>query len=304
MKISTLLLGGAFLMNASVMAQNPNLMENANKGATGDKGAMAQNGWECWKFPFTYDEINEEITVSDPEQMTWDASGPGGNNVRWENKGASVKYEGNTYNGNVAFIRWDNGSIHSCWYVYPVEITTPGIYEFSMLAGEWSNCSADSDKSYLKTNGNEAAVMVAFSDKRGPEGIKWNLNVSDEDLAVSQIGLPGEGEGKLFILPKTANDFAELQKCTAEVDARNAGTYYVQFLGSHALDVMADFQLRLLQAFPDGSGVEEISSASVESVTYFGIDGTVLSNPAKGSLVIEKKTMSDGTVKTCKKIIR
>lgn len=76
MKISTLLLGGAFLMSASVMAQNPNLMENANKGATGDKGAMAQNGWECWKFPFTYDEINEEITVSDPEQMTWDASGP------------------------------------------------------------------------------------------------------------------------------------------------------------------------------------------------------------------------------------
>ena len=40
MKISTLLLGGAFLMSASVMAQNPNLMENANKGATGDKGAI------------------------------------------------------------------------------------------------------------------------------------------------------------------------------------------------------------------------------------------------------------------------
>lgn len=303
MKISTLFLGGAFLLSASAMAQNPNLMEKANQGALGDKAAMAQNGWECWKFPFTYDEINEEITVDSPEQLTWDAGGPGGNNVRWENKGASVTYENAAYKGNVAFIRWDNGSLHPCWYVFPVEISDPGIYEFSMLAGEWSNCSSDSDKAYLKTNGNESAVMVAFSDKRGPEGINWNLNVSEEDLAVSQIGLPSEGEGKLFLLPKTTNDKATLQKCVAEVDATKAGTYYVQLLGSHALNVMSDFQLKLIAPF-SGSAVEEISAADVVSVAYYGIDGTSLSNPAKGSLVIEKKTMEDGSVKTCKKIIR
>ncbi len=61
MKISTLLFGSAIFMSASVMAQT-NIMAKANEGALGDKGAMAQNGWECWKFPFSYDEIDEEYT--------------------------------------------------------------------------------------------------------------------------------------------------------------------------------------------------------------------------------------------------
>ncbi len=302
MKISTLLFGSAIFMSASVMAQT-NIMAKANEGALGDKGAMAQNGWECWKFPFSYDEIDEEYTFDTPQQLTWDAGGPGGNNVRWENKASSVTYNEASYNGNVAFIRWDNGSMHSCWYVYPVQITEPGIYEFSMLAGEWSNTSSDSDNSYLKTDGNEAAVMAVFSDKIGPEGVTWDLdNASEEELSVSPIGLPAEGEGKLFLLPKTQNDKATLQKCVAEVDAPKAGTYYVQILGSHSLDVFSEFSLTFKSAL---ASVEELDvEGETVSVTYYGLDGVVISNPAAGSLVIEKKVMSDGTVKTSKKVIR
>lgn len=304
MKISTFLIGGALMMGTSAIAQD-NLMAKANEGALGDKGAMAQNGWECWKFPFSYDEIDEEFTFDAPSQITWDADGPGGNNVRWENKSSVVTYNGAAYGTPVAFIRWDNGSMHSYWYVYPVEISKPGVYEFSMLGGEWSNCSGDSDNSYLKTDGNEAAVMVAFSDKMGPEGIRWEGyadGVDEATLAISEIGIPTEGQGKLFLFPKTTNDQATLQKCTTMLDAPQAGKYYVQLLGSHSLDVFSDFQL-VWKA--DLSAVDELETeGQAVSTTYYGIDGTQIITPSAGTFVIEKTVMSDGRVKTAKKVIR
>lgn len=304
MKISTLFLGGALLMSTSAMAQD-NLLAKANEGALGDKGAMAQNGWQCWKFPFTYDQIDEEFTFSEATQIEWDSNGPGGNGVRWENKSSAVTYNGASYSKPVAFIRWDNGSMHSFWFVYPVEISKPGVYEFSMLGGEWSNCSSDSDNSYLKTDGSQSAIMVAFSDKIGPEGIRWEGwadGVDEATLAISEIGIPTEGQGKLFLFPKTANDQATLQKCTTMLDAPEAGTYYVQLLGSHALDVISDLQL-VWKA--DLSAVEEIGMDSqVVSTTYYGIDGTQILTPASGTFVIEKSVMSDGHIKTAKKVIR
>lgn len=306
MKISTLFLGGALLMSTSAMAQD-NLLAKANEGALGDKGAMAQNGWECWKFPFSYDEIEEEFTFDTPEQITWDASGPGGNGVRWENKSSVVTYNGAAYNSPICFFRWDNGSMHGYWFIYPVEITKPGIYKFSMLGGEWSNTSADNDNSYLKTDGNSSAVMVTFSDKMGPEGINWEGyadGVSDQELEISPIGIPAPGEGKLFTFEKTQNDHATLQKCETELDATKAGKYYLQITGSHAITCLADFQLTFAAELPGGSAVEEIGAEVETAVEYYGIDGVKVTNPAKGSLVIEKKIMSDGSVKVSKKIAR
>ena len=52
------------------------------------------------------------------------------------------------------------------------------------------------------------------------------------------------------------------------------------------------------------SEVEEILEAEVVNTEYYGIDGIRIASPAKGTLVIERKTMSDGTVKTSKRIIR
>lgn len=300
MKISTILLGSALLISGSAFAQE-NLMAKANEGATGDKGAMAENGWQCWKFPFSFDEMEDEYTFGEPEQMTWDAGGPAGNNVRWENKSSVVTYNGASYDKNVAFIRWDNGSMHSFWFVYPVEITTPGIYEFSMLAGGWSNLSGDSDNSYIKGTGDTCNTMVLFSDVLGPEGVTWDTE-EEGSTDISVLGLPAEGEGKLFSLKKEeGNDHADLKKCSVEVDAKKAGTYYVEILGSHAIIVMSDFRLTLLKE----SAVNSIESdATVVSEEFYGIDGTRMDRPSKGSLVISRQNMSDGTVKTVKRIIR
>ena len=86
------------------------------------------------------------------------------------------------------------------------------------------------------------------------------------------------------------------------LDAPEAGTYYVQLLGSHALDVISDLQL-VWKA--DLSAVEEIGMDSqVVSTTYYGIDGTQILTPASGTFVIEKSVMSDGRIKTAKKVIR
>lgn len=304
MKISTLLFGSFLLVGANAFAAgSDNLIAKANEGATGDKGAMAQNGWECWKFPFSYDEIEEEFTFSTPEQVTWDNDGPAGNNVRWENKSSVVTYNGASYSGNVAFTRWDNGSMHAYWYVYPVEITTPGIYTLSVLAGGWSNLSADSDNSYLKGSGTEAELMLLFSKEMGPEGIQWQAD-TEEDTEISVLGLPAEGSGKLFSLPKEegTNDSAILTKCQVEVDAPTAGKYYVEVVGSHAIILTADYQLTFLK---ESAGIADVTlSSEVASRTYYGIDGVEIANPAEGTFVIEKAVMTDGSVKTAKKVIR
>lgn len=300
MKISTILVSGALLIGASASAQD-NLISKANEGTNGDKGAMATNGWEAWKCPFSFDPIEEEYTFDAPEQLTWDASGPGGNNVRWESKGSAVTYNGSAYNGRVAFIRWDNGGIHNLWYAFPVEITTPGIYEFSMLGGEWSNTSADSDNSLLTTDGSQSAVLVGFSEKIGPEGIKWEEATTDEEKAISLLGVPGAGQGKIFTFEKTPNDQAALQKCVAEFDAPKAGKYYVEIAGSHSITVMTEFSLVFKKAF---SAVEDIEAADVVETAFYGLDGTRVAAPAKGSLVIEKSILSNGEVKVAKRIIR
>lgn len=304
MKVSTFLLGSLLLIGGNAFAtESDNLIANANEGALGDKGAMAQNGWECWNFPFSYDEIEEEYTFGSPEQVAWNADGPGGNNVRWENKSSVVTYNGASYGGNVAFTRWDNGSMHAYWYVYPVEIKTPGIYNLSVLAGGWSNLSGDSDNSYLKGNGTEAELMLLFSKERGPEGIAW-VNDSEEDTEISVLGLPEEGSGKIFQLPKEegTNDSAVLTKCQVEVDADEAGIYYVEVVGSHAIILTADYQLTFVKEI---AGVEGISgTVGAARTTYYGIDGKEIKNPAEGAFVIEKSFMTDGSIRVYKKVIR
>lgn len=292
-----LLLAGCLMASVSMMAQD-NLMAKANEGATGDKGAMAANGWQCWKFPFSGSGNN--ITFGTPEQLSWDSNGPGGNNVRWENKSNVVTYEGSPYTDNVCFTRWDNGSMHNYWYVYPVEITTPGTYTLSVLAGPWSNLSTDSDNSYLKASDNKTAYIgILFSKDMGPQGITWN---SSEDKSYSVLGEPEEGEGKIFVLPKTdSNDHASLTKCETNVLAPSVGTYYVELLGSHAITVTADYSLTLNESV---SVMEIEDAAEVVEIEYYGIDGVRLVNPTKGSLVIEKRVLSNGNIKVRKSVIR
>ena len=298
MKISTILLSGALLIGASASAQSTNLMQKANEGTNGDKGAMATNGWEAWTCPFT--QNGDTYTFTSPTKETWGNDGPAGQNVRWENKSSDVTYENNAYSTPVAFIRWDNGNHHNLWYVYPVEITTPGTYEFSMLAGEWSGTAADSNGSYIKTDGSESAVLVAFSKTIGPEGITWGT-ATDADKDISILGTPAEGQGQIFTFTKTEANKATLQKCVAQFKAPDAGKYYVEFSGSHGITVMSDFKLE----FKTGTGVEEIGeTAEVVETVFFGLDGTRMAAPAKGSVVIEKSILSNGEVKVAKRLIR
>ena len=67
---------------------------------------------------------------------------------------------------------------------------------------------------------------------------------------------------------------------------------------------MTGEEVRRLMDAEGVSEVEEILEAEVVNTEYYGIDGIRIASPAKGTLVIERKTMSDGTVKTSKRIIR
>lgn len=67
---------------------------------------------------------------------------------------------------------------------------------------------------------------------------------------------------------------------------------------------MSQEEIRKLMQANDSSDVEEILDSAPVKIIYYGIDGIRLENPAKGSLVIEQKIMSNGTIKTLKRIIR
>lgn len=67
---------------------------------------------------------------------------------------------------------------------------------------------------------------------------------------------------------------------------------------------MTGEEVRRLMDAEGVSEVEEIFEAEVVNTEYYGIDGIRIASPAKGTLVIERKTMSNGTVKTSKRIIR
>lgn len=280
-----------------------NLLSQANKGETGDKGAMGRYGWEYWKFPYTYNQSENSYTFGNAEKLPWNNNGANGNNVRWENYSstAQVSYEGQTYEGNVAIIRWDNGSCHSNWYVYPVEITTPGTYNLSVLAGPWSNISADDANSpYLKGTSDIAYFGLLFSKEMGPQGIQWN---AAGDQPYSVLGEPAEGAGEIFALQKTdANNNAILTKCETQVSAPTAGTYYVELIGSHSILATADYSLTYVDNKVVVTEIED--AAEVVEIEYYGIDGVRLVKPTKGSLVIEKRVMSNGNIKVRKSIVR
>lgn len=288
-------MGALLLMGASAMAQT-NLLEGAN-GKAGNTAQMAEEGWELYYCQFS--KNGDSYTYVTPEKKPLGDAG----NVRWENRSSDVKYEGNAYNSPVCFFRWDGGgSKHSYWFVYPVEITEAGYYNFSMLGGQWSNTGTESDHAYLKTDGNSSAIMVAFSNKIGPEGITWEKEgLSTTDLNVSPMGIPATGQGGLYIFPKTDNNKATLQKCDAEFYAAEPGTYYLEILGSHAITVLSDFQL----TFNRATAVKEINmDAETVSTSYYGLDGVEITSPKKGTLVIEKRVMNDGNIKVTKKIVR
>lgn len=268
-----------------------NLIADANAGEVSTPADMPRHGWEYWKFPYTKD--GDSYNFSAGTNVAWNSG------VRWENMGDKVEYEGTSYNGNVALIRWDNGTSHPNWFVYPVEITTPGKYRLSVLAGPWSNVSEDADNAYLKGSGKTTYLGLLFSGKPGPEGITWNAT---EDQPYSVLGAPAAGQGKVFSLEKTDdNNHAILQKFETDVEAPVAGTYYVEIIGSHSIFATADYSLTL----KDTSAVSEIyDNAEVSATEYYGIDGVRIMNPAKGALVIEKRVMTDGNVKVSKKIIR
>ena len=242
-----LLLASCLIASVSMMAQD-NLMAKANEGATGDKGAMAANGWQAW----IYTASNNSYTA---KQLTWDSNGPAGNNVRWENKSNDASYDGTSYTGNICFTRWDGDADNrNTWYTYPVEISTPGTYSFSVLAGGWSNVNAD-DKdhpgNFVSGASGRAEMMVLFSKERGPQGIVWR---SDAKSDYSKLGLPNADYGKLFDLPKEdANNKVTLKKCEATFTAPSAGTYYLEIVGSRAIIVTADYQLSLLEAINSDS---------------------------------------------------
>lgn len=67
---------------------------------------------------------------------------------------------------------------------------------------------------------------------------------------------------------------------------------------------MSQEEIKKLMQTDDSSDVEEIFDSTPVKTIYYGIDGIRLENPAKGSIVIEQKIMSNGTVKTSKRIIR
>lgn len=301
MKISTLLMGGAALfLSANAFAADPvNLMEKANEGELGKVGEMAKAGWQMWDLPFTYDEIDVSVTCDEPVQLQWDdTTGPKGNNVRWENKGRAITKEGEAYDGKVGFFRWDNGSIHKAWYVFPVEITTPGIYDLSLNAGIWSNLNAQGDL-YITTGGDAGDLMVLFANKIGPEAIDWSFTPGEACV----LGLPGDMQGEIFnIANDTPSDSSDLKVCSTQVVAKTPGTYYFEMAGSHALFAISDFKLTLNTELPD-SGVADIDAeAQPVAVQYFGMDGVEIANPVKGSVVIVRTTLSNGAIKVAKLI--
>ncbi len=67
---------------------------------------------------------------------------------------------------------------------------------------------------------------------------------------------------------------------------------------------MSAEEIKNLMKQGESSGVEEITDSEVVETVYYGLDGIRIDNPAKGSLVIERRTMSNGSVKATKRIIR
>ncbi len=321
MKISTIMAGAALVaFGMSAQAAEQNLMRNATEGAHGNVAGLdaplVQDGWQLWKCPFkTVDGIftfesdfdwatsGLDETNYVPENITesWPA------NVRLESYPDKCTLEnGDSYAGSVALFRWDGGGDHTRWYCYPVEITTPGYYDFSMLAGNWNN-NNDGD-----TNGDnpcyvkQCGIRVTISKEVGPKNLEyvhWS-DVTDEQDA-QERGVVKEFYGKFFKIENGGGEKPVMNKCSTTLLAPTAGKYYISLQGSHTIFVVGDFALTFAAPYEGGSGViETLAPADIMETRYYGIDGVEVANPAKGSLVIERTTLSDGTVKVSKKFIR
>lgn len=304
MKKSTMMLmAAALLCGANAYAQD-NLMAGATDGATGNVAGvdapLVKDGWQYWNCPYEYDAAEEEYFWGEPEDLT--ESWP--DNVRLENpsvKGWNATYEdGSAFDGQFAMFRWDNGATHQRWYVYPVELPVAGIYNFNVLAGDFNNLNVgDSGSCYVKVEG----FRVTLGKEVGPECLTYNDDWDDEEEFQSQAGVVMPEEGHLFTFDNGGGESPVMNDCACELTALEAGKYYIGIQGPHTIMAFADFSLTLLQEI--NSGVETVDSAATPVATaYYGIDGVKVVNPAKGTLVIEKTTMDNGSVKVAKKVVR
>ena len=320
MKISTILAGAAILaLGMSAQAAEENLMRGATEGATGNVAGpdapLVQDGWQLWKCPFK--EINGVFTFE--ADFDWATSGLEKENFVPQNITedwpANVRLEsypskctmpdGSPYAGNVALFRWDGGGDHTRWFCYPVEIATPGYYDFEMLAGNWNN-NNDGD-----TNGDnpcyvkQCGLRVTISKEVGPEYLDYVYweDVTPEQSA-EERGVVKEFCGKVFKIENGGSEAPVMNKCSATLLAPTAGKYYISLQGSHTIFVTSEFSLKFAAPYEGGSGVEETLATDVVKTTYYTIDCVEVSNPANGSLIIEKKTLSDGSIKVSKRIIR
>lgn len=265
---------------------------------------------------FEYDDetIDEMLAELEPENIT--ENWPDG--VRIETAPGSWKFnlessEGEDFIGNVAFFRWDGVAPKTSWFCYPVELKK-GWYTFSCLGGEFNNFSAnDSKGAYVFVKG----MRVTISKEVGPTHLVYAKEY-DEEEAEKQAGVVAENYGKLFEYAEGGSEHCVLYNSEVDLIAPVDGTYYISIQGPHSMMAFTNFVLKYAADYdgPDlfeesgdddnkeQDAVRELQSADVVATAFYGVDGTQIANPAKGAIVIEKSTLSNGAVKTVKRIVR
>lgn len=292
----------ALFCSGSALAQ-ANLMEGAINGATGNVGGpdapLVKDGWQLWKCPFEFDAAEEEYFWDEPENITenWP------DNVRIENPSAkgwnATNEDGTAFSGNFAMFRWDGGDAAKRWFVYPVNIEKTGIYSFSCLAGDFNNYNPDNSASscYVKTKG----FRVTVAPEVGPEYLSYEEDYSEEDFA-AQAGVVDPDCGHVFIFENGGSESPVMNACETDLTIMTPGTNYIAIQGPWTIMAFADFSLTLIKEIAGVEGIE--SNTTAVSSRFYGIDGVEVLNPAKGSIVIEKTLMDNGSVKVSKKVVR